>query len=57
MTKKRKRERGGATLLCRKCKTPTRVVKTRRNDHNVIQRERRCPSCGAEINSVEKVKP
>lgn len=55
MPKRRRRERGGATLLCRKCRTPTRVLKTTRDDKNVVQRERICPKCGTEVHSVEKV--
>ena len=39
------RERGGATLLCSSCKTPTRVMRTKRVE-GVVTRERACPECG-----------
>jgi len=40
-----KRMRGGATILCPRCKGPTRVLQTRRNPDNTVRRERTCLGC------------
>ena len=40
-----KRPRGGASIPCPRCKSPTRVLQTRRNTDKSVWRERNCPTC------------
>jgi hypothetical protein len=50
----KKRERGGASILCLQCKCPTRVLKTRRNDDDTVHRVRLCLSCHNVFDTIEK---
>lgn len=50
--KKTRRARGGASILCPKCETPTRVLKTRR-DGPTVARRRECLSCGRQLTTTE----
>lgn len=40
-----KRTRGGASIPCPRCKSPTRVLQTRRQADKTVWRERNCPKC------------
>lgn len=53
----KKRRRGGASILCTRCKTPTRVTRTVRTKNTVVERERRCPSCGDQTITREERVP
>jgi hypothetical protein len=53
----KKRERGGASILCLQCNRPTRVLQTRRNDDGTVRRERTCPSCHVAFDTNEKHLP
>jgi predicted RNA-binding Zn-ribbon protein involved in translation (DUF1610 family) len=51
-----RRPRGGATYLCPKCGSPTRVERTRRVGR-VIVRTRSCPQCAAHAITHEAPAP
>jgi transcriptional regulator NrdR family protein len=54
MSKVIKRPRGGASIPCPRCNTPTRVLQTRRNPDTTVRRERNCPKCNFIFNTNEK---
>lgn len=48
------RERGGATFICPKCKSLSRVMRTARPDPgNTVWRQRRCMECEFTFNTKE----
>lgn len=53
MKKRRKKPRGGATYLCPRCRKPSAVYKTRRDDDGVVHRHRFC-ECGVEFHTEER---
>jgi hypothetical protein len=52
----KKRERGGASILCAQCNRPSRVLQTRRHE-DTVRRERICLSCGVTFDTIEKHLP
>lgn len=52
--KKLKRVRGGASVPCPRCDSPTHVVITRRVEGKVT-RKRECTHCGHKFSTVEKI--
>lgn len=53
---RRKRPRGGASVPCPSCGRPTSVLDTRwKSSAAAVTRLRRCPSCGAEFQTRERV--
>lgn len=40
--KKKPRARGGASILCPKCNSPSHVIITKRLEHGLVRREREC---------------
>lgn len=53
MTKTIKRQRGGASLPCPCCSSPTNVLTTRRHGDDVVRR-RRCDHCKHVFQTTEK---
>jgi transcription elongation factor Elf1 len=47
------RERGGATFICPKCKSLSRVMRTARPDYRTVLRQRRCMKCELIFNTKE----
>jgi transcriptional regulator NrdR family protein len=52
----KKRERGGASILCPLCERPSRVLQTRRSDDGTVRRERLCPACSAVFDTNESIR-
>lgn len=55
---KKKRDRGTASLMCpqRKCGGSTEVLRTTRLTGGIVERHRRCLSCGKTFFSCEAVR-
>ena len=48
-----KRSRGGASYLCPKCRHPSHVIITRREEDGDVRRNRECGSCNTKFVTLE----